>query len=112
MTSQQKDVLVAIVGAGPGGLLLASYLQKHLAPSLVPYVKVFEKDYTLSTRSQGGSLDLHQDTGLYALKSVDLLAKFQEKKRDGGEEMRVMDGISGEVLLEHKGNGYRPEIDR
>ncbi|KLO14402.1 FAD/NAD(P)-binding domain-containing protein [Schizopora paradoxa] len=112
MTESKTDVLVAIVGAGPGGLLLAAYLQKHLAPSLVPHVKVYETNYVRDTKSHGGSLDLHQDTGLYALKSVGLLNKFQEKKRDGGEEMRVIDAVSGGLLLKHEGNGHRPEIDR
>ncbi len=60
-----------------------------------------------------------QTRGLYAIKSVGLYAKFQEKVRDGGEGMRVVDAVSGEVLLMDEGGGGegggvgdRPEIDR
>ncbi len=112
MAHRQTDVLVAIVGAGPGGLLLAAYLQKHLTPSLVPHVKIFESESSRDVRSQGGTLDLHADSGLYAMKSVGLFAKFQEKVREGGDEMRIADAASGEVLYKDEGDGSRPEIDR
>ncbi len=46
------------------------------------------------------------------MKSVGLFAKFQEKVREGGDEMRIADAASGEVLYKDEGDGSRPEIDR
>lgn len=59
---------VVIIGAGPGGLTLARLLQKKNIK-----VQVYERDYDKNARVQGSPLDLHQDSGLAALKEAGLI---------------------------------------
>ncbi|WOO84007.1 Tetracycline resistance protein from transposon [Vanrija pseudolonga] len=81
------EPLVSIVGAGPAGLTLARYLQKHGIP-----VQVFEAEASASARSQGGTLDLHADTGLRALLETGLIDKATALMRTGdAEAMRIVD---------------------
>lgn len=53
---------IAIVGGGPGGLLLARLLQQEGIP-----VNVYERDRDRFARQQGATLDLHMATGLKAI---------------------------------------------
>ena len=63
---------MAIIGGGPGGLTLARILQKHGIR-----VTIYEREPSPNARSQeGGSLDLHHDSGLQALKEADLFEDF------------------------------------
>lgn len=81
------EPLVTIVGAGPAGLTLARYLQKHEIP-----VQVFEAEASASARSQGGTLDLHADTGLRALLEIGLIEPATALMRSGdAEAMRIVD---------------------
>lgn len=59
---------IVIIGAGPSGLLLARFLQLH-SISIV----IYERDSSPTHRRQGGSLDLHDNTGLKALRETGLL---------------------------------------
>ena len=52
---------IAIVGAGLSGLVCARILQLNGIP-----VTVYEADATPDSRQQGGSLDIHDDTGQVA----------------------------------------------
>lgn len=114
---------VAIIGAGPAGLVLALYLQIHNVP-----VKVYERDTGKFSRAQGGSLDLHWGTGLTALQETGLLEEAQKLMRsDAAEAMKITDKF-GKVWydenedlnkLQKKGKESegsksrdRPEIDR
>jgi 2-polyprenyl-6-methoxyphenol hydroxylase-like FAD-dependent oxidoreductase len=100
---------IAIVGAGLSGLTCARILQRHgLA------VTVYEADASAAVRQQGGSLDIHTDTGQIALKDAGLYEQFLQHVHVGGEAIRVVDK-SARVLVDYAepdgGNG-RPEIDR
>ncbi|MEV4615244.1 NAD(P)/FAD-dependent oxidoreductase [Kitasatospora sp. NPDC049258] len=100
---------IAIVGAGLGGLTCAQVLQQHGRS-----VTVFEREATADARPQGGTLDLHADTGQAALRAAGLLDRFQALSRPEGEEWRVLD-FADAALLAHQGPsaaGGRPEIDR
>jgi 2-polyprenyl-6-methoxyphenol hydroxylase-like FAD-dependent oxidoreductase len=100
---------IAIVGAGPGGLTLARILQLKGVE-----VKVYERETSIDARSQGGTLDLHTESGQYALQTADLFDKFQALCRPEGQDTRIIDK-AGIVHLEKVGNenNYnRPEIDR
>ncbi|OCF60435.1 hypothetical protein L486_00068 [Kwoniella mangroviensis CBS 10435] len=83
MTSTQP---IVVVGAGPSGLLLAKYLEQNHVP-----VVVYESDPHAGYRPQGGTLDLHEDTGLLALKETGLLGEARGMMRSEGEAMKVVD---------------------
>ncbi|WP_285484074.1 NAD(P)/FAD-dependent oxidoreductase [Amycolatopsis sp. NBRC 101858] len=100
---------IAIVGAGLSGLACARILQRNGRA-----VTVYEADATAAARQQGGSLDIHADTGQVALAEAGLLEAFRERTHAGGEAVRVLDK-NARVHVDHReppgGNG-RPEIDR
>ncbi|MFF4344452.1 FAD-dependent oxidoreductase [Kitasatospora sp. NPDC001540] len=102
---------VAIVGGGPGGLTLARLLTMggHAR------VTVYERDGGRTARTQGGTLDLHADTGQRALRAAGLTQAFRRHARPEGEDMLLLDP-TGAVL--HRDDtpddspALRPEIDR
>ncbi|KJA20878.1 hypothetical protein HYPSUDRAFT_68197 [Hypholoma sublateritium FD-334 SS-4] len=108
------DSPIAIVGGGPGGLLLARYLQLHNLPCVV-----YEGEASSGGRNQGGTLDLHEETGLLALRETALLETAQAKMRTGpAEAMKIMDK-TGKVWFDENDDLQpggatkgRPEIDR
>ncbi|MFH9422139.1 FAD-dependent oxidoreductase [Streptomyces sp. NPDC017529] len=109
-----RDARVAIVGAGPGGLACARVLQLHGRS-----VTVFERETSPEARSQGGSLDLHPDTGQAALRAAGVLDRFHELARPEGQEWRALDHATAAALEQQwppgdEGAGVedRPEIDR
>jgi 2-polyprenyl-6-methoxyphenol hydroxylase-like FAD-dependent oxidoreductase len=77
---------IAVVGAGLGGLVLARVLQLYGIA-----VTVFEREPTSSSRGQGGSLDMHPESGQYALETAQLTAQFRKVARPEGEEMKILD---------------------
>ncbi|MGA0601304.1 FAD-dependent oxidoreductase [Caulobacter sp. KR2-114] len=98
---------IAIVGGGPGGLMLARLLQVRGMGA-----DVFERDPHASYRPQGGSLDLHADTGQRALRLAGLEDAFLAHARPEDQGDRLY-APSGELLFDHDGDGFeRPEIDR
>ncbi|HZE38811.1 MAG TPA: NAD(P)/FAD-dependent oxidoreductase [Stackebrandtia sp.] len=100
---------IAIVGAGIGGLACARVLDlKGLRAT------VFEREDSADSRSQGGSLDMHSDTGQAALRAAGLLERFHELARPEGQEGRTLDRAA--TVLRHHVPGPderdTPEIDR
>jgi 2-polyprenyl-6-methoxyphenol hydroxylase-like FAD-dependent oxidoreductase len=69
---------IAIIGAGLGGLVLARILQIHGIPSTV-----YELDVAADARKQGGSLDMHEESGQLALRTAGLYEEFR-RDRPGG----------------------------
>lgn len=108
MIIQEKKI--AIVGGGPGGLTLARLLQLKGAN-----VKVFERDFGKEARVQGATLDLHEESGLEALRRAGLIEAFYVHHRPEAGKLRILDK-SGEIKLdEHSSDDFgehRPEIDR
>ncbi|SEO26506.1 2-polyprenyl-6-methoxyphenol hydroxylase [Flavobacterium sp. CF108] len=106
---------VAIIGGGPGGLMLARLLQEKGVN-----VKVHERDENRNVRQQGSTLDLHEDTGLKAMQEAGLMEEFKKYYRPGADKMRIADKNRNVVLDDHGkkpeedfGNEhFRPEIDR
>jgi len=97
---------VAIAGAGLGGLVLARILQMHGIP-----FTLYESDASADAREQGGSLDMHEESGQHALHLAGLYDEFRRHVRPQGDSMRVLDK-AGTVFIDHAGGGSRPEIDR
>ncbi|MFF9408269.1 FAD-dependent oxidoreductase [Streptomyces anandii] len=99
---------IAVVGAGPGGLTLARVLHVHGIEAAV-----FDLDASPGARTQGGMLDIHDDSGQEALRAAGLHERFLELVLPGGQATRVL-GKDAVVHLEEDddGTGGRPEIDR
>lgn len=106
---------VAIIGGGPGGLTLARLLQLKGAN-----VKVYERDFNKEARVQGSPLDLHEDSGLAALREANLIEEFKKNFLPGADK-KIITNELGEIvysdhetdLVENFGHEhFRPEIDR
>lgn len=110
-----KDKQVAIIGGGPGGLTLARLLQLQGAA-----VQVYERDLNKHARVQGSPLDLHEESGLAALRKAGLLDAFKANYMSGADKSQIMNPSAVALFSDH---GYklehnfgdahfRPEIDR
>ncbi|TNC18898.1 FAD-dependent oxidoreductase [Amycolatopsis alkalitolerans] len=99
---------IAIIGGGLGGLTLARVLHVHGIEATV-----FELSASPSARTQGGMLDIHEDTGQAALRAAGLYDAFRTLVHEGGQAVRVLDKNG---VLQHSedddGEGGRPEIER
>ncbi|KAJ6783329.1 hypothetical protein PWT90_02564 [Aphanocladium album] len=99
---------IAIIGAGPAGLTLASILVHNQFTDIT----IFEHEPSRSSRSQGGSLDLHIETGQAALKAANLFDEFEKHCRRDDEDFTVVDSANT-ILFSSRGQSRgRPEIDR
>lgn len=108
--SNLQDKKIAIVGGGPGGLTLARLLQMNGAD-----VSVYERDKDSSARAKGATLDLHDESGLKALREAGLMDEFMANYRPGADRLHLMDKNAQTILEEGvsgEGELARPEIDR
>ncbi|MCJ1230308.1 hypothetical protein MMC12_006980 [Toensbergia leucococca] len=102
---------IAIIGAGPAGCMLARLLVRSDIQ-----VTIFEGEASPNTRAQGGTLDLHEPTGLAALREAGLYDEFLRYARFDAEAFSVTDKnlksyikLGGSTKSTSRG---RPEIDR
>ncbi|KAJ0124609.1 tetracycline resistance protein from transposon [Diaporthe amygdali] len=110
---------IAIIGAGPVGTTLGRLLLRQ-SPSTS--VTIFESEPSPNYRSQGGTLDLHTETGLAAIKEAGLWDEFSAHARYDGESLLMTDKnlkpfwqVKPSASPQQKGGhlgGQRPEIDR
>ena len=97
---------ITIIGAGLGGLTLASILHRHGIDTTI-----YELEASPTTRHQGSILDLHEESAQFALRKAGLFEAFRKIVIPAGDEMRILDK-SGTVRWEDSGNDTRPEVDR
>lgn len=98
---------IAITGAGPGGLVLARILQvRGIAAT------VFEGEENSGARPQGGTLDMHVESGQLALKLAGLEDDFLALARYEDQGTRLYDKAGTLVFADSDEEGDRPEIDR
>ena len=112
-----KNKKIAIVGGGPGGLTLARLLQMKGVD-----VKVYERDFDKNARVQGSPLDMHDESGLAAIRKADLLDEFKKNFRPGADKMIIANEHAEIVFSDHDNKTgkkdefdnqyFRPEIDR
>ncbi|KAM6478358.1 salicylate hydroxylase [Trichoderma sp. SZMC 28011] len=112
MSASDSRPSIAIIGGGPSGLCLGVLLHKHGIPFTVYELRDKPDDSTLLTPS--GMLDLHQESGLAAIRACGLWEEFQKHILDCSEELIIMNK-DGRVT--HRDNGgpgpeSRPEIAR
>lgn len=106
---------IAIIGGGPSGLTLARLLQLQGVN-----VKVYERDSNPDARVQGSPLDLHEESGLAALRKAGLLGEFKASFMPGADRKQIMDEQSKVFFSDHEDKleenfgheHFRPEIDR
>jgi 2-polyprenyl-6-methoxyphenol hydroxylase-like FAD-dependent oxidoreductase len=99
---------IAIVGGGPCGLTFARLLETVG----INYV-VFERDMSSkpTPQFQGGTLDLHAETGQEALRRAGLFAEFERLARRDAMTMTVQDS-QGNHRTTFGETRDAPEIDR
>ncbi|MBT2621213.1 FAD-dependent monooxygenase [Chryseobacterium sp. ISL-6] len=109
MITQNKKI--AIIGGGPGGLTLAKLLQLKNVQ-----VHVYERDKHKDVRVQGATLDLHEESGLEALRRAGLMDAFKANYRPDAGKLKILDKDLNQYLNEHDSGSFhdedRPEIDR
>ncbi|MGG7550102.1 FAD-dependent oxidoreductase [Chryseobacterium arthrosphaerae] len=106
---------IAIIGGGPAGLTLARLLQLKNAN-----VKVYERDINQYARVQGSPLDMHEDSGLAAIRKAGLLEEFKNTFRPGADKTLIVNKQAEILFSDHQmkpdedfgAEHFRPEIDR
>jgi putative polyketide hydroxylase len=99
---------IAIIGGGLGGLAAAAILHTNAIE-----FAVFELEANRHVRTQGGMLDIHNDTGQIALHAAGLFDAFLANIEEGGEATRILDKHATVLLnSDDDGSRGRPEIDR
>jgi 2-polyprenyl-6-methoxyphenol hydroxylase-like FAD-dependent oxidoreductase len=106
--SRNAALRIAIVGAGPAGLTLARILYLHGV-----HAAVFEREAFSSVRPQGGSLDMHADSGQFAIQCAGLNNEFKCIARYEDQESRIYDKYGKLLFVDTDVMGKdRPEVDR
>ncbi|KAE8341788.1 hypothetical protein BDV24DRAFT_150905 [Aspergillus arachidicola] len=101
---------IAIIGAGPSGLVFARLLELG---GITDYV-IYERDESATPGpwQQGGTLDLHGPSGQLALKRAGLFDRFSKNlARWEASGLHIVDSRGATVIQVGEGSD-RPEIDR
>ena len=97
---------ITIIGAGLGGLTLASVLHRHGIAATI-----YELEASPTARHQGDILDMHEESGQLALRKAGLFETFRQLVIPSGDDMLVLDK-AGTVRWQDSGDDTRPEIER
>lgn len=105
----QSQPKIAIVGGGPAGLTLGLLLHKKKIPFTIFELRPRPTEADFAALS--GSLDLHEGSGLAALRECQLFDEAMALTGDCSQEQRIA-GKNGEVIFYFQGGIDRPEIYR
>lgn len=102
---------IAIIGGGPAGLTVGVLLHKHGVPFTI--FELRQKPTVEELAQPVGMLDLHEESGLAALKKCDLFDDFIPLTGDCAQVMKISDK-DGNIVFTHgdDGEGDRPEVSR
>ncbi|KAK7756063.1 hypothetical protein SLS62_002006 [Diatrype stigma] len=110
MSSQPR---IAIVGGGPAGLTMGVLLHQRQIPFTIFELRQEPSEEELAKPS--GMLDLHEGSGLAAIRECGLYDQFVPLTGDCTEDRSIADK-SGNIILKlgggEAGRGTRPEISR
>ena len=110
-----RNKQIAIVGGGPGGLTLARLLQLKNAT-----VRVYERDLNRNARLIGSPLDMHDGSGMAALRKAGLVESFKKNFHPGADKKIVVNDQGKIFFSDHDKTPAaaagrepaNPEIDR
>lgn len=101
---------IAIIGGGPAGLTLGLLLHRRGIPFTIFELRNKPTDEDLDRPS--GMLDLHEESGIAAIKECGLFGKFVNLTGECTEAQKVSDK-DGKILYTDEGDlSERPEISR
>lgn len=108
MANTIQHVTIAIIGGGPAGLTLAHLLHQRSIPSTVFELRASAPDPSRPS----GMLDLHDESGLAALRACGLFDRFLPLSAECAQSMVIADA-QGNLTHEDDGSAeYRPEVAR
>ncbi|KAH8742835.1 salicylate hydroxylase [Diaporthe sp. PMI_573] len=106
----QAQPRIAIIGGGPAGLTLGALLHRHSVPFTIYELRPRPTEKELAEPS--GMLDLHEESGLAAIRACGLYEQFLPLTGECEESMIVADK-HGNILHSDQGEAAdRPEISR
>ncbi|MEU1947676.1 FAD-dependent monooxygenase [Streptomyces sp. NPDC020125] len=100
---------IAIIGAGPGGLTLACVLRANGIDTVV-----YEREAADAVGCQGGTLELHPESGQHALRAAGLENEFWARARPTGLDMKILGKdatVQPQDVTAEDDTGW-PEMDR
>ena len=103
---------IAVVGGGPAGLTAGVLLHKHSIPFAI--FELRRKPTAEDLAQPIGMLDLHEESGLAALRECDLFDEFIPLTGACAEVMRLSDK-DGNIVFTHgsdQKDAHRPEVSR
>jgi 2-polyprenyl-6-methoxyphenol hydroxylase-like FAD-dependent oxidoreductase len=111
-----QPIRIAILGAGPAGLLLARIIARTKVPRHPFTITLFERDPSPASplhRPQGGSLDLHVSSGQLGIHEAGLWPQFLRRARYDAQGYKLADS-EGKVLMaaDDGVDREKPEIGR
>lgn len=106
----QAQPKIAIIGGGPAGLTLGALLHQHSVPFTIYELRPRPTEKELAEPS--GMLDLHDESGLAAVRACGLYDQFLPLTGECEESMTISDKHGNVLHTDQGGLADRPEISR